>query len=304
LAERRASSPQDATVLPGLHENKTALATQGADDGGTARPGQRGVLVSLRDIHYCYADGAPVISGCNLELRKGEVVSLVGPSGCGKSTLLSVMAGLRQPTVGQVSWDEFDAREDAPRTRTRIGLVFQKDTLLPWLTVERNIAFGLRHLAIGKAEKRDRLERLLALGSLTGARALYPYQLSGGMRRRTALLMAVAPTPKLLLLDEPFSALDEPTRISLHQSVLDIVYELGMTMAIVTHDLGEAISLGDVVHILSARPSSIVRSVETEFGHRRRDLLELRETEEYLDLYKALWHSLRQQIQTSSAAGE
>ncbi len=252
-------------------------------------------LVTLRDIAYTYGDGTTAVQSVSLRLLKGEVTSIVGPSGCGKSTLLSILAGLRRPSAGTVEWDADEvARLDSSRDRL-FTMVFQKDTLLPWLTTTGNISFGLRYLRLSGSEKKDRLSRLLRMGRLEDFADSYPYQLSGGMRRRVAFLTSVAPLPRMLLLDEPFSALDEPTRVELHRDVLSVVYELGITVLLVTHDLGEAVSLSDEVHILTNRPARIAATHRMDFGHDR-DVLRLRESGQYQDYYRRLWAELRSQI--------
>jgi ABC-type nitrate/sulfonate/bicarbonate transport system ATPase subunit len=177
----------------------------------------------------------------------------------------------------------------------RLGMVFQKDTVLPWLTVAQNVAFGLRNLSLDKDEVKARVDHLLNLVGLADAANTHPNMLSGGMRRRVAFLTAVAARPRVLLLDEPFSSLDEPTRVAIHRDVLGIVREFGMTVVLVTHDLGEAISLSDYVHILTRRPTRVATTLRIPFGPDR-DVLTLRETEEYQQLYRNLWRELRLQL--------
>lgn len=256
----------------------------------TAHGSERHPLLQLEGISYWYPTGLPVLNSVDLEVRAGEVVAVVGPSGCGKSTLLSIIADLRQPTEGVVTWHDLPGAANGNGKR-RLSLVFQRDTVLPWRTVEQNIAFGLKYIDISDKERKERVDRLLALGRLTDFRSHYPKQLSGGMRRRVALLTGVAPLPEVLLLDEPFSGLDEPTRVGVHSDLLEIVYELNLTVIIVTHDIGEAISLADRILVLTKRPSRISWSLDTSIG-RPRDLLSLRATEQYSDLYAATWSHL------------
>jgi NitT/TauT family transport system ATP-binding protein len=237
----------------------------------------------------------------SLTIGRGQIVSVVGPSGCGKSTLLSLIAGLREPTQGAVRWHNSAGDEPDARSSRLFTMVFQKDTLLPWLSVRSNVAFGLRYVEMSDSARKERLSWLLELGGLTEFAQAYPYQLSGGMRRRVAFLAAIAPLPKVLLLDEPFSALDEPTRVELHNRILAIVYELGMSVFLATHDLGEAVSLSDEVHILTRRPARVADTHLVGFGHDR-DVLAIRETEEYLGLYRELWSGLRRQIKPSEAS--
>jgi NitT/TauT family transport system ATP-binding protein len=249
-------------------------------------------LVALKGVGYAYASGVKALERVDLALAEGSVTAIIGPSGCGKSTILAVLAGLRKPLHGSVEWDEEKGgRGDGPR----LTLMFQKDTVLPWLTVESNVAFGLRYVrGLDKDERERRIQRLLDVAGLGHARKMYPYQLSGGMRRRVALLMVVAPYPKVLLLDEPFSSLDEPTRVSIHADLLSIVHELGITTVIVTHDLSEALSLADQIVLLSKGPAHVVESREVPFGASR-DVFHLREDPIYQELYAQLWADLSDQ---------
>jgi ABC-type nitrate/sulfonate/bicarbonate transport system ATPase subunit len=233
-----------------------------------------------------------------LALGRREVLSLIGPSGCGKSTLLAAIAGLVTPTAGSVRWASSEEdREGTVRAGPRLTVMFQKDTLLPWLTVEQNVGLGLRYIkTMDRAARRERVDSLLRMGGLTDARQAYPRQLSGGMKRRAALLASVAPLPKVLMLDEPFAALDEPTRVGIHKEVLDICHSMEVSVILVTHDLAEAISLGDRVCILSARPAHVVSSYDVPFTGER-DMYTLRQTNEFQELYKVLWGELSKQIE-------
>jgi ABC-type nitrate/sulfonate/bicarbonate transport system ATPase subunit len=251
-------------------------------------------LMRLEGVSFAYPGSAPVIDSVSLPIPRG-VTSIVGPSGCGKSTLLGVIAQFYPPTGGQVRWNAcLGAGLDETRDR-RLGMVFQKDTVLPWLTVAQNVAFGLGNLAISKREQSDRVAHLLKLARLSEVADAHPHQLSGGMRRRVAFLTAVAARPRILLLDEPFSSLDEPTRVAIHGDVLGIVNELGMSVVLVTHDLGEAISLSDRVHILTRRPTRVAVTLDVPFAADR-NVLTLRESPAYQELYRQLWHDLRLQI--------
>lgn len=255
------------------------------------------------DLRFGYSDGGSVLDGITLSIRKGEKISVVGPSGCGKSTLLALVAGLAEPTGGRL----------AVRTepgRHNLAMLFQKDTVWPWLTVEQNIALFARFARFRKPagiswrQRRDalhnpavraRVDELLALVHLGEFARRYPYQLSGGQLRRLAFLASVAPNPQILLLDEPFSALDEPTRVGIHQDVFDVLRTMNTTVILVTHDLAEAVALSDRVFILTQRPAQIAEEFEVPFGDERR-MFELRETQTFLNLYGRLWHSLRTQI--------
>lgn len=250
-------------------------------------------LVSLDEVSFTYPNGTQAIGEVSLAVRPGEIVGIVGPSGCGKSSLLSLLAEFGRPTSGVVTWPEGEHSD-----RHRLSMVFQKDTLLPWLTVEDNVKLFQTLNRRRAVEKADIVDELIGLAGLDDFRTSYPYQLSGGMRRRTAFISAMAATPRLLLLDEPFSSLDEPTRIAIHQDVLNIVHRLDTAVLLVTHDLGEAATLCDRVIVLTARPARIASSHDVEFGTER-DVLALRQDPAFLDLYGRLWHDLSEQIARS-----
>lgn len=265
-------------------------------------------LVGVRGLQFAYPNGLVAVDGFEFEVGRGEVVAIAGPSGCGKSTLLSLLAGIKQPAGGSIEWSvpseehEGGAAGSRPRraqrpTRRRLSLVFQRDTVLPWRTVEQNIALGLEYLSISKAEKEERIASLLKMVRMEDFRKAYPNQLSGGMRRRVALLTGVAPLPHLLMLDEPFAALDEPTRVTVHEDLLDVIYRLGLAVILVTHDLAEAITLADRVIVTTKRPARVARVLETNLG-RSRDVRKIRETPEYQRLYAETWHELWQQTGT------
>ncbi|WP_159081670.1 ABC transporter ATP-binding protein [Nocardioides sediminis] len=251
-------------------------------------------LVSMHGVRFAYEATTPIIDGLTADVPVGSIVGVVGPSGCGKSTLLSLISGLEEPGEGTLTWEP--DRGSPPRHP--LTMMFQKDTLLPWLTVQDNIGLHFRYRRgsrADRAERKERVQHLIELAGLQGWERKYPYQLSGGMRRRAAFLTAVAPNPRMLLLDEPFSALDEPTRIGIHQDIFRIVKESGVTVVLITHDLGEAISLSDKVLVLSARPTTIVAEYDIPFG-RERNMMELREHSDFLELYGTTWERLSEQI--------
>lgn len=210
--------------------------------GSTPRDERTGaVAVQLEDVGFTYPNGTVAIESVSLQLRRAEVLGIVGPSGCGKSTLLQLMSGLARPTSGTVTEDLGSGRG------VPIAMVFQTDTLLPWLTVRENVLLYTKFRKFGlnsrKRERAERADELIEMVGLTKFARNYPYQLSGGMRRRLAFLVGVAAEPSLLLLDEPFASVDEPTRVQIHQDVLRIVRQLQMTVVLVTHDLAESLSL-------------------------------------------------------------
>jgi NitT/TauT family transport system ATP-binding protein len=243
-------------------------------------------ICQVESLTYTYPSGLRALDGIDLEIGRGEVVAIVGPSGCGKSTLLSLLAGLDSPSGGSVRWQESQSQH-----KSRLAMVFQRDTVFPWRSVEKNVQFGLECQSISKNERATWTDRLLKMGGLEEFRHAYPRALSGGMRRRVALLTALAVRPATLLLDEPFSALDEPTRVELVGDVLKLAYDLGVSVVLVTHDLAEAISIADRIVVMSARPGRIRSVFDVPFGHVR-DVFSLRETPEYADLYPRVWHEL------------
>ena len=255
-----------------------------------------GDLLRVEQVRFAYPGGAPVLDGVDFAVPEGSITGVVGPSGCGKSTLLGLLAGLLQPDQGAVRWSP----DRAQPPRHPLTMMFQKDTLLPWLTVEDNVGlhFRFKDGGLPRATQRERIAELIRLAGLQGAERKYPYQLSGGMRRRTAFLASVAPHPRTLLLDEPFSALDEPTRIGIHQDIFHIVKREGITVLLITHDLGEAISLSDQVLVLTAQPARVFRRFEVGFGNQR-NFLGLRDSPEFLALYGQIWEQLAVQIQRS-----
>jgi ABC-type nitrate/sulfonate/bicarbonate transport system ATPase subunit len=261
-------------------------------------------VLSVNNLRYSYpatrAQGPLLaVEDVSLAVKPGTVTSIVGPSGCGKSTLLSLIAGLQPAASGSVVWTPTNTADLAAKKQRLFTMVFQKDTVLPWLRVDKNIGWGLRYLDMTSTERDERITQLLELVGLTEFRKSYPYQLSGGMRRRVAFLTGVAPMPQVMLLDEPFSALDEPTRVNIHVEVMRIVAELGMAIILVTHDLSEAITMSDQVCILTRRPARVAKTFDLPFG-RDRDVRALRETDEYQDLYKTMWHELN--VQSGLAA--
>jgi len=202
--------------------------------------------VDVRDVQ-CRLGTLDVLKGVNISVTSGELVTLVGPSGCGKSTLLRVIAGLEQPSAGTVALDGVDVT-DTPAEKRRVGLVFQSNALFGHLTVQRNIAFGLRHLS--RRERKERVSEMLDLVKLGDLAHRYPHQLSGGEQQRIALARALAPEPPVVLMDEPFGALDEVLREELGWEVKDILSQRNTAAILVTHDRHEAITLGDRVAVM------------------------------------------------------
>jgi NitT/TauT family transport system ATP-binding protein len=227
------------------------------------------VVIETRGLRKVYsAERAPLVAldDISFAVPEGSFVSLVGPSGCGKSTLLQMLAGLLPSTAGEVLVDGFPVRKPVP---DKIAVMFQDATLLPWKQVSENIEFPLEILGYGAAERRARAAAMLALVGLAEFAARYPHELSGGMRQRVSLARALAPNPRILLMDEPFGALDEQTRIKMGHELLDIWSKTGKTILLITHSLTEALFLSDTVLVMSHRPGKIVGSIDAKLPRPR-----------------------------------
>lgn len=192
-----------------------------------------------------------VVKGVSFGFGKGEFISLLGPSGCGKTTILRMIAGFETPTSGAISVDGQDITHLKPNQR-KLGMVFQAYALFPNLTVGDNIGFGLKVSGVGREERRARVEEMLRLIGLPGYENRFPYEMSGGQQQRVALARAIAPRPRLLLLDEPLSALDAKIRVSLREEIRAIQRDLGITTVFVTHDQEEALSISDRIVVMNA----------------------------------------------------
>jgi ABC-type nitrate/sulfonate/bicarbonate transport system ATPase subunit len=261
-----------------------------------ATPADEPPLVDLSHAGFTYPDGTTAVGDVTLEVRRNSITSIVGPSGCGKTTLLRLLSELQRPTRGRVTRILGDNG-----TRHGCSMVFQEDTLLPWLRVRDNVALYYRFSRKRGSRVDEHVDRLLEMVGLRDYADAFPSKLSGGMRRRVAVLTAIAPLPSLLLLDEPFSALDEPTRMALHNDLHALVREFEIGAILVTHDLAEAITLSDQVILLSRAPARIVGRYDIPFG-RDRDVFSLRGRRDYLDLYGNLWADLEREIKAEPGA--
>ena len=218
-----------------------------------------GVAVRLSGVTKRFGGGAVVLDDVSLTVGDGEFVCLLGASGCGKSTLLNLVAGLDAPTAGTIA---------VPGGRT--ALMFQESALLPWLTASQNVELALRLRGVGRRERRSRAGELLALVRLEGAGAKRVHELSGGMRQRVAMARALAQEAGVLLMDEPFAALDAITRDVLHEELVRLRASQALTVVFVTHNVREAVRLGDRVVLLSSRPGRIAREYDIAIGSPRR----------------------------------
>jgi NitT/TauT family transport system ATP-binding protein len=220
----------------------------------------------LRGVTRVYPGGVHALGPVNLDLAAGEFFSVVGPSGCGKSTLLDVLSGLSQPTAGSIRFEGKAVAGDVP---DGVGVVFQEDASFPWLTVHDNVAFGLRRAGMEAAETARRVEYAIGFMGLSDFTGAYPAQLSGGMRQRVCIARTLVLRPRLILLDEPFGALDQQTRLLMGDELLRLWRESGATVLLITHALDEAAMLSDRVGVMSARPGCFIDLVETGWSRER-----------------------------------
>jgi NitT/TauT family transport system ATP-binding protein len=248
-----------------------------------------GPAIVAEDATKVFLDGAvTAFRDLRLSVSDRETLCVVGPSGCGKTTFLRCVAGLIELTSGRLLVHGRPVRGVAPG----VALVFQHFGLLPWKTVYQNAAFGLDMAGAPRAAVRERVDHYLDLVGLRGFERHYPYQLSGGMQQRVGLVRALATDPSVLLLDEPFAALDAQTREVLQEELLRIMQHERKTMVFVTHSIDEAILLGDRVAVLSARPGRLREMVEVPFG-RPRQVDEVRVDPRFAELREHIWSGLR-----------
>ncbi|OAP36560.1 mannosyltransferase [Sinorhizobium glycinis] len=260
----------------------------------TDSPHQAKSMVSLDSVTMAF--GAYVaVQDVNLKVSDGEFLAIVGPTGCGKSTILNAIAGLLKPASGTVSIDGQPVRG----IQNDIGYLFQQDALLPWKTAIENVELGPMFKGVGAAERREQSMRWLAKVGLKGFEHRYPHQLSGGQRKRVQMAQALITGPKVILMDEPFSALDIHTRHLMQNELLRLWQEERRAVVMITHDLEEAIALGDRVVVLAAGPRSrVIDSFPVDL-ERPRDVAEIKLDPRFMDLYRNIWSSLRGEVEKS-----
>lgn len=232
-------------------------------------------------------DGRPVsvIGSVSFDLGEGEIVSIVGPSGCGKTTLLNLICGLLPPTAGSVLWHGRELAGVPPR----VGYMLQKDLLLPWRTAIQNVTLGLEVRQVSRRERLATARRLLGRLGLGDFADYYPSALSGGMRQRVALARTFASDPEVLLLDEPFSALDFQTKILIERDTARLVRGERRSLLLITHDVEEAVSLSDRVIVLSHRPCTVVSQHHIDLPGDRTDMMAMRERPEFARTVRKIW---------------
>ena len=224
----------------------------------------------------------------NFTVDNGEFVSIIGPSGCGKSTLLSIIAGLEEKTSGKLYIDG----EESNGITSKIGYMLQKDSLLEWRSIYKNVIFGLEIKKINTPENRKYVEELLKKYHLYEFKDKYPSQLSGGMRQRVALIRTLAIKPKILLLDEAFSAIDYQTRLMVTKDIYNIIKNEYVTTLMVTHDISEAIIMSDRIVVLSERPATVKTIHTIDFEMENRDPLNVRESPKFSKYFDSIWKEL------------
>ena len=249
-------------------------------------------VVSAKDLGLTFqtADGpVTALTGVNLTVDKGDFVSFIGPSGCGKTTFLRVIADLEKPTSGSITVNGLTPEE--ARRRRAYGYVFQAAALYPWRTIEKNIALPLEIMGYSTADQKARIERTLDLVNLTGFGKKYPWQLSGGMQQRASIARALAFDADLLLMDEPFGALDEIVRDHLNEQLLKLWARTNKTICFVTHSIPEAVYLSTKIVVMSPRPGRVTDIIESPLPKERP--LGIRETPEFLEIAHRVREGLR-----------
>lgn len=253
----------------------------------------RGAAVSVDGLSHAYYDAhqrraVVALSQVSLRIQAGEFVSIVGPSGCGKTTVLRLLAGLEKVVSGKVLVED-----------ERPSMVFQEQSLFPWLSVRENICYPLKIQGARPSTWQARVDKLIDLCGLTDFRDAHPHQLSGGMKQRAAVARALADDRPVLLMDEPFGALDEQTRLTLQQELLRVWEDSGKTVVFITHSVEEAVVLSDRVLVMSGRPGRILRDVPVPFA-RPRNVIELRRTPAFGEISYEIWRLLRQKAEVGS----
>lgn len=243
-------------------------------------PMRSGEVVALDDI--------------NLSVRRGEFLAIVGPSGCGKTSLLRVLGNLDKHNQGDIRVRRFD------RSRPENAIVFQQESIFPWMTIRQNVGYGLKIRRAPKSVVKEQTDKYLEMTGLEQFADAYPHQLSGGMKQRVAVARAFANDPEVLLMDEPFAALDEQTKAMLQQELLRIWDTTRKTVLFITHSVDEAVVLADRIIVMSARPGRVMKDIEVPFS-RPRDVLGLRNQPEYSELVGEIWQALKSELPIDGA---
>jgi NitT/TauT family transport system ATP-binding protein len=247
-------------------------------------------LLALAGISKTFANGTTALTGVDLKIMPGEFVSILGASGCGKSTLLRLIGGLSEPSEGTLDWPQ-SAYDAEGKAEPALSFVFQEPTLLPWRTVSENVYLPLLLAGIGRAEARERIAQALEQVGLHGFGTSYPRQLSGGMKMRVSIARALVTQPKILLMDEPFAALDEITRLKLNDELLELFARQGLTVIFVTHSVYESVYLSSRIIVMSSRPGRVTADVPIAAAYPRTE--EFRTSALYNDCCRLVSANLR-----------
>ena len=245
-------------------------------------------LENISKIYQAKNGETEAVNNINFSVNEGEFVSIIGPSGCGKSTILSIVAGLENKTNGKIYIDGVETVD----VSSKIGYMLQKDSLLEWRTIYKNVLFGLEITHKKTKENEEYVKDLLKKYNLYEFKDKYPTQLSGGMRQRVALIRTLAIRPEILLLDEAFSALDYQTRIMVTKDIYNILKNENITTVMVTHDISEAISMSDKVVVLTKRPATVKKIEKIDFEMENRNPMNCRKSSKFSQYFDSLWKEL------------
>ncbi|AQP47936.1 ATP-binding protein [Tessaracoccus aquimaris] len=255
--------------------------------------------MQIRDVRKVFDLGKErfvALGGVSLDLVDNEFVTVVGPSGCGKSTLMNILAGLEEPTSGTALVDGKPVNGPSPER----GVIFQQYALFPWLTVRKNVEFGLKNAGVPAGERRDRAQHFIDMVGLTDFADALPKMLSGGMKQRCAIARAYAMNPKILLMDEPFGALDALTRVRMQEHLLQTWEQEKRTVMFITHDVDEAVYLANRVVVMAARPGRIHKIIDVNLPYPRTE--EVRLSPEFTELRNEIWYAVYHQDQVDDEA--
>lgn len=295
--KRTMGNRAESTSSPeGQAEMKAAPMTQAGDAGGRSEgPSHATPPIEVRGVEQWFdgQDGKVVraLQPTDLHVRPGEFLAIVGPSGCGKTTLLNIIAGLVPQSRGSVLVDG-----KPPRAGNReVGYLFARDSLMPWRTVQANVELNMEVFGYDKDKRRHRATEMLSNVGLDGFASSYPAQLSQGMRQRVAIARTLAPLPGIVLLDEPFSALDAQTKLLLQETFSALWQNMEATVILITHDLHEAVALADRVVIFTSRPGRVKKVIDVDLP-RPRSVVKLQGEPRYHELYEQAWESLRDEV--------
>jgi NitT/TauT family transport system ATP-binding protein len=256
-------------------------------------------VVALHDVGKTFPNGTAALAGLDLDVRQGEFLSLLGPSGCGKSTALRIIAGLSEPSAGRVAWHR--AQAGPASNATRIGFVFQEPTLMPWTTVFNNVLLPLKLKGVPRDQAQASVAAALDRVGLENFAQAYPRELSGGMRMRVSIARALVTEPELLLMDEPFAALDEITRFKLNNDLLEVWQALRMTVVFVTHSVFESVFLSSRIVVMAARPGRAFTELAVDAPYPRDQ--NFRTSAEYAAFARRTSEALAQAMAESTPAG-